>query len=215
LNQQRIIAMNSKPTGVEGVATSCPRCRKPSQPKDAPQVCEHCGKTFVLRAGHLLDESVTPPEPGGKEIKSKSSGVVMRKLAVVGPHGVAHGTLDPVTGYIPMDKQGITYEDIATIAVWRRLDWFTLIATVLFLVPLSSILVMGAFEEVGFLIFGLPVWALTAFALWRAIAVGARFMRVVGSRLVLELRYDAPVWRRKRFFREAMRRAGIENAFEP
>ena len=90
---------------------------------------------------------------------------------------------------------------------WGRL--LLAILTIIFLLPLSVAVAPLVAEGAGWLILIGPIWFLTIFCLLRATWIGAHYMRVCGSRMVLVMRYDAPIWRRKLFFAEALRRTGI------
>lgn len=102
-------------------ALTCPRCRAPAEPSTTVQSCSKCRRTFMLHAGARVNGSVVPPpvDPTLRRIKTRSAGMVLLKSNIVAPEGVLHGTLDPVTGMIPLDQSGVLFSDIYTIAVWR------------------------------------------------------------------------------------------------
>jgi hypothetical protein len=191
-------------------ATSCPKCgAAPVASAPATRRCARCGLLHTLYLGHASSPAVTPPPARPGELKSKSSGWLLRKVSVVGPGGIAHGTLDPVTGHIPMDTLGITWEDVLSITTWQRRDWLLFALTTVFILPLALLTSAGVIEGAGWLILAVPFVALTVFYYWRALGVGAWHMRVVGSRLWFSFRHDAPFYRRRRFLTEALSRAGI------
>lgn len=192
------------------LVTSCPRCEAPAQAAPGAQTCAHCKAPFVLVAGALLDEACVPPEAiPAKVVKVRSSGLLARSQGVVGPAGISHGTLDPITGRIPMDSLTIPWGDIYSIALWRRPDWVAFFATLLLLGPIVLGLLAGTFRAPILAVLSVPLLSLWIFLVVRAFRVGVQQMRVCGSRLVLKIRYDQPLWRRKRFVTDAFRRAGV------
>lgn len=197
------------PPRVPPLVTSCPRCEAPSQPRPAVQTCGHCKRSFLLVGGALLDGNVVPPMAAPGVIKVRASGTLQRTQGAVGPLGISHGTLDPITGHIPMDSLSIPWPDIYSIALWRRPDWLSFLVTTVLLGPVALGLVAATFGVPALAVLSVPVLAGFVYLVTRAFKVGAQFMRVCGSRLVLTIRYDQPAWRRKRFVRETFLRAGL------
>lgn len=190
-------------------ALACPRCAHACAPALGSQKCGGCGRSFFLFAGPRVEASRSPKLGDGRTYTSKSAGIFMRYQAEVQPRGFAHGPLDPITGYVPLDTTNIPFDEVGTIATWKRLDWVPLILTTIFMVPVSLLLIAGTLKEPAFAILGLLWWSLTGFLLWRAILVGACFMRVCSAKTTLRFRYDSPFWRRRTFFEQALLRSGI------
>jgi hypothetical protein len=69
-------------------------------------------------------------------IEVKSAGIVLMKRGVVAAEGVIGGSLDPIAGLVPMDSSGIRFPDIATVAVWRKIDVVRLVVALL--IPLHG-----------------------------------------------------------------------------
>ena len=63
-----------------------------------------------------------PTNPTAGSIKMRTSGFVTMQSSIVSPEGLLQGTLDPITGFIPMEQAGVPYWDIVSITVWRTLD---------------------------------------------------------------------------------------------
>ena len=71
---------------------------------------------------------------------------------------------------------------------------------------------LGISQSPVFLIFGLPLLLGTGWMFYRAIMIKAHMTRIVGGARTIEIRFDAPIWRRKKFHDELLRRAGISPA---
>lgn len=185
----------------------------PMVPADTPQTCKRCGKRCVLRCGAMLDRNVVPPpyDPSLPRIVVKFSTWVLLKRAEVAPEGVSEGTLDPVTGLVPMDKSGILYADIQTIAVYRKVDVARLIAALLLPTPLALLTLFAAISSraPAFLIVALPLMLISAYFLWRTAILRGHFVRVAGRWRTITIRFDSPLWRRRPFHDELMRRSGL------
>lgn len=192
-------------------ALTCPRCKAHATPAAAAQVCAGCGKTFALYAGHALEPSVLPPplDARAPRIKVKSAGLFLMSAGVVAPEGVSTGLLDPITGMIPLDTNGMSYVHIATIAVWRRVAVIEVLVASLFPTPIALLCLWGAFSAPGLLVLALPFVFLASMLFYRAIGRRANFVRVVGAGRAIEIRFDRPFWRRQAFHDELLRRAGI------
>ena len=193
---------------------SCPRCGAKASAQAQVQLCERCGRAFVLRAGARVDPEVRPPavDPRLPRVKTRSVGFVVATANILQPEGVTQGTLDPVTGLIPMDQSGILFTDIISIAIWRSLDVARLVLSAVLLLPLLLGLVYLDTRVPVSVIFTLPLVALIVFAFYRLIVIQRNHARVIGSHRILELQFDAPVWRRRRFHDELLRRAGISQS---
>lgn len=196
-------------------AFSCPRCGYAANPGPGPQTCQACRNAFALYAGAASDPSIVPPppHPALETIKVKSAGAWVYRFGVVEPLGIAEGTLDPVIAQMTVDRHGVAWPDVVSIAVWRKPDFVQLGVGMLIPLPLAlvgwvSVISAGAW----FLILALPFSALAAFMLYRALGRKKHFVRVVGRYGVLEIRFDQPGWRRKRFHAELLRRAGLRDA---
>ena len=175
-------------------------------------MCAQCGGAFTLRAGRLVDPAVVPPpaDPRAGNVKVTSAGIVLRKMGLVSALGVSEGVLDPVTGMIPIDEQGVAFGDIYTVAVWRKVDVIRLVVNVLIVLPLVVLFLwLGIAVHPILLVFGLPFDALLAFGIHGALVARANYARVVGAYRAVTVRFDRPMWRRRRFHDELLRRAGI------
>jgi hypothetical protein len=194
------------------VAFACPRCSAPASPSNAAQPCARCRGLFVLRAGARLDPSAVPPpfDPRLPRIIVKSAGIVLLKRGMVAPEGVSEGTLDPITGMIPMDQAGVLYPDIFTICVWRKIDVVRLVFALVIPVPISLyLLVMAVAVHPAFAIGAAPFVLSSAYMLYRAVGLKANMVRVAGGSRMITIRFDSPMWRRRRFHDELLRRAGL------
>ena len=190
---------------------SCPRCGAQASARAEVQQCSRCRRRFVLRAGARVDPEVRPPpiDPRLPRVKTRSAGVVVATANYLQPEGIVTGTLDPVTGMIPMDQTGILYSDIVSVAIWRSLDIVRLVISTLFLLPLlAGLIYLGACAPVS-LLFTFPVIALVVFAFYRLLVIRRNHARIVGGVRLLEVQFDSPAWRRRRFHDELLRRAGI------
>jgi hypothetical protein len=144
-----------------------------------------------------------PPNPAAPRIKSKSAAGALVEYAIVEAQGVAQGALDPITGFIPMDKNGVAFHDVATIAIWRRPDWVELIVGLLLPLPLGA----------GGIYLGLTRTPVSTPLL--AVVVGACFAQVAGRYRTIKLRFDRPLRRRLLFHDELLRRSGISPGAMP
>jgi hypothetical protein len=204
--------MTTSPAQAPASALTCPRCDRPATPSPEVQTCPGCQGAFTLRAGALLDPAVQPPVLDGKvpHVKVKAAGFVLMRMGVVDQHGVAEGPLDPIVGMVPLDKAGVAFGDIFTVAVWRRISVVPLVVSIVLLVPMMALLAYAALPKDPFLlVLGLPLDLLFAFVLYRTVVLKANLVRVVGSARTVRVRFDNPLWRRKKFHDELLRRAGI------
>jgi hypothetical protein len=175
-------------------------------------MCAQCRGVFTLRAGRLIDPAVVPPpwDPHARNVKVTSAGIVLRKMGLVSPLGVSEGVLDPVTGLIPMEESGVAFGDIYTVAVWRKVDVIRLIVNIVLVFPFVALFVfLGMALHPVLLVVGLPFDALLAFGLHGALVNKVNFARIVGAYRAVTVRFDRPMWRRRRFHDELLRRAGI------
>ena len=192
-------------------ALSCPRCGAAAQPSPDVQRCSSCGGAFVLRAGALVDPAVAPPSPDPRagQITVRWSAIITYRLATVDAQGVAEGMADPITGLVPLDKNGVAFPDIYTVAVWRKSEVARFV--VASLLPLAVVVpcVIASVEHPRFLVLAAPFLLLVLAFAYRAFAVRAQLARVVGRYRAITVRFDRPFWRRRRFHDQLMRRAGI------
>ena len=190
---------------------SCPRCKAAASAAVGIQTCGGCGQTFVLRAGVRVDPNVRVPpiDPTQKQIKTTSAGMFVRSANIVAPAGVMQGTLDPVTGMIPMDTSGVAYNDLVSIAVWRQLDVVRLVLLVIICGPLALGLALGTIAFLPAAIATVPLLALIVLGFYQTIVIRKNLARIVGSTRILVVQFDAPMWRRQRFHDEMLRRAGL------
>ncbi|MBI5478958.1 MAG: hypothetical protein HY906_08890 [Deltaproteobacteria bacterium] len=193
-------------------ALICPRCAAPAQPAAEVQRCSSCGGAFTLRAGALLDPTVRPPpvDPRAPRLKSRSASAFTYRIAAVEAHGVVEGMADPVTGAIPLEQTGVAWGDVFTVAVWRRLDIAQLVLALLFPVPVTLLSLWGVVTATPWwLLSALPFGLLAGIMLYRAFGVQVNRARVAGRHRTVTVRFDRPLWRRRRFHDELLRRAGI------
>ncbi len=194
---------------------TCPRCGAGATPSPTVQTCGLCKGAFTLRAGALLDPTTPPPpvDPRLPRVVVKSAGIVLMRQGVLAAEGVLEGTLDPFVALIPMDQAGIRYGDIVSVAVWRKIDVLRLVVALVIPVPLTLLLLYAAVASAAaFLIGALPFALISAYMLYRSLGLQAHMMRVAGSTRVLTIRFDSPLWRRRQFHDELLRRAGISSA---
>jgi len=196
---------------------SCPKCNNPASAQPAAQACGRCGVTFVLRAGARVDPNVRPPQidPTLKQIKTTSAGMFVRNANIVAPAGVMQGTLDPVTGLIPMDTSGVAYQDIVSVAVWREFDILRIVLMLIFVAPLALGMIWGTIAFPPVAIATVPLLALIGVGFYSTFAIKKNLARVVGSARILTLQFDSPMWRRIKFHDEMNRRAGLPPASIP
>lgn len=145
----------------------------------------------------------------------KSASVMTYRYGVLESLGVAEGQTDPVTGFIPMDKAGVAYPDVVSLAVWRKPDWVALVVALLVPVPFTLVMAVAAFSTPGFLFAALPFALLSAWMIYLAIGFQRSYVRVVGRYRTLEIRFDRPLLRRRKFHDELLRRCGLPPAAIP
>lgn len=196
-------------------AMSCPHCGRPSTPAAGPQSCEGCQGVFALYPGAASDPSIVPPPPNPalEIIQVRSAGAATYSFGAVEPYGVAEGMLDPVIAVGEVSRNGIAWSDIASIAIWRKLDIVELVIALLIPVPLALLFWFLVFATgAGFLALSVPFSALATFMIYRAVGRKKHFVRVVGRWGAIQIRFDRPGWKRKRFHSELLRRAGLRDA---
>lgn len=196
------------------IAGTCPKCGVPSSPKLQTQTCEKCGTPYVLRAGALMDRAVKVPpvDPSAKDLKLKAPGLMVMSQAMLKPNAIGFGALDPILGRFPMDEQGVRFDFLYSIALWRTVN----VAQALTFFVISLPVGLGAIAALATLsvpgtIFGLPFLALAAFHGWRVFGARATRVRVVGFKdRVLDMTFAGSVGKRQRFVDELFRRCGLE-----
>jgi hypothetical protein len=196
---------------------SCPRCGNQSPARAQIQLCARCQQPFVLRGGARTDPTVQPPAVDGRwpRIKTRSVGFVVATANILQPEGITQGTLDPVTGLIPMDQSGILFTDIISIAIWRSLDIARLVLSAVLLIPMLCGLVYLGVRFPLSLPFTVPLDALIVFAFYRLLVIRRNHARIVSTYRTLDVQFDTPFWRRQRFHDELLRRAGISQTSIP
>ena len=196
---------------------SCPSCFAPASAAPTPQICGACGLAFVLRAGSRVDPTIQPPayNPHLPSIKMRSAGYVVMQSSIVAPEGVLQGSLDPITGRIPVDQSGVPFGDIVSIAVWRKLDVVRLVLLTLFLLPITLGLLALSITVPAALLAAVPIGLLTGVSYYHVIAVRRNYARVTGGARVVQLQFDTPMRRRRAFHSELMRRAGLPESVIP
>jgi hypothetical protein len=137
------------------------------------------------------------------------------RLGIVDAKGVAEGQTDPVIGMIPIDQSGVAYHDILSIAVWRKPDIVKLVVALLVPLPIASLCFWAALDEARCLYIGLPFALLGAWMIYSALRIQKSFVRVAGRNRTINLRFDTPLRKRRRFHDELLRRAGLPPAVIP
>lgn len=192
-------------------ALQCPRCGAGATPADGVQRCA-CRQRFVLRAGAFLDRSVVPPapDPAAETVVVKSS-ATLRHYGRLDPDAVAEGTLDPVFARLPMTTTKLSYRAIYTIAVWKQTAWRSLLAILLVPAPFTWALfaLWRSAPGPGLLGLALAMAALTLGSLGSVLFIPSHYVRVVGAKDTLVIRFDRPLFRRQKFHDELLRRAGV------
>lgn len=192
-------------------AVSCPLCQSPAQPGHGAQRCTQCNGQFALHAGTLLDQAVSPPTLDHRlpRIKVKSAGLLTYRMGLLEPQGVVEGTLDPVTGAIPMDSVGVLYADIFTVAIWRKVDVGRIVLAVLVPLLLAAMFATGLASSPWFALPTLFFLAIFGVMFYASVFVKKNFVRVAGRNRLFTIRFDRPIWKRRSFHDELLRRAGI------
>jgi hypothetical protein len=197
-------------------AMTCPRCGAAASFALEPQRCASCNGTFALYPGRLSDSSVVPPpfDASARTIRVKSAGLVLLKMGEVTPHGIAEGTLDPVTGMLPMDQSGVLFGDVKSIAVWRNVDVTRIVAALILPMPIALVLIFATIAGAPWpvLVIGLVFAAITAAMLRRAIAIGINRMRVAGAYRTITVRFDTMWNDPAKFHGEVLRRSGLPSS---
>ncbi|MBI5546339.1 MAG: hypothetical protein HY901_20825, partial [Deltaproteobacteria bacterium] len=118
-----------------------------------------------------------------------------------------------------MTDDKVAYRAVYSVAVWRRISVAT--AVLLFLVPVPLLLLalvslfMSGEPTLVLIFFVAPMATLAAWGAWDAFGIRANWARVVSTKGELRIRFDSPLWRRRRFLRELLRRCGISPAEIP
>jgi hypothetical protein len=193
---------------------SCPRCDAPSTPSRAVQTCARCGGAFTLHAGAAHDPSIVLPPPNAivPIVKVRSAGLATHHFGVIEPLGVAEGELDPIIASVALDKSGVAWGDVVSIAVWRKPDWVELAVAIVLAAPFSLGLLAGSFALPGLLVVSLPLTLLTGWMIYRALKIQKNYARIVGRYRTITIRFDRPGRRRRLFHGELLRRAGLPDA---
>ena len=193
-------------------ALTCPRCGASIAPSYEFSPCPACGGINLLLLGRASDGRIQPQATlRDPPIRVKSAGMVLMKQGEVGPYGVSEGTLDPVTGMIPLDQSGVGWNDIRSIAVWRKVDVIGVVAATILPLPaaLFCIWIGIAIPSAIPAAIGLPFLLIALYMYYRAIVIRAHWVRVVGLYRTITIRFDRPGRRRNAFYGELLRRAGI------
>ena len=200
------------PTPAFDPAMTCPRCGAPATPSYEFGPCKACAGVIVLLLGRAVDGRIQPQATlNDPPIRVKSAGLVLMKQGEVGPYGVSEGTLDPVTGMIPMDQSGVGWNDIRSIAVWRKVDVMSVVAATMLPLPMGllCIAIAIAIPSAVPAAFGLPFLFIAGYMYYRAIVIRAHWVRIAGVYRTITIRFDRPGRRRHAFYSELLRRAGV------
>jgi len=193
-------------------ALTCPKCKAKVESKTDVQTCK-CGLRFALHAGPMLDSSlvVASTGPVADIVRVKSDGAFVRHFGQLDAMCVQEGAFDPVIGHIQLDGTKIAYKAVYSLAFWRTLPIATLIASILLLLPFTLLCLVWFFStlDAAALIFAVPMTLLAVWVGYQVIGVRAHWVRVVGPKTRLVIRYDRPGRRRRRFHDELLRRCGI------
>lgn len=194
---------------------TCPGCGDFATPKAGAQVCPRCQRRFTLTAGPALDPAAVPraPNPMTTQLFVRWSIVVTYRVGRLDPLGITSGTLDPVAGIASLDEVAIGFQDVCSIAVWRRVAWTEVVAGCLVPLPVALFFLYcavsvaakapGGAAVLGLL--GLLFGVLAAFMLRRGLVVGRRYARVVGRWRELTVRFE----KNPSFYDELFRRCGL------
>lgn len=198
------------------VASTCPKCGAPARLGASAQRCEQCGLSFVLRGGALMDPAVTPVrEEGGKELKSKSPGLMMAEQTVLNADAIGAGTLDPIVGRFTVDTKSVRFEHLYSVAAWRALNVAQVVTFVIVSAPMGLIslfftgllLVKG---NPGGLLCSLPMFAIAAFHTYSVFVARTTRLRVVGFKdRTLDLSLTGSTGKQRAFLQTFFRRAGL------
>lgn len=197
-------------------ASTCPKCGAPAAFGATARRCETCGLAFVLRGGALMDTSVSPVrEEGGKELRSKSSGLVMAEQSVLTLDAIGAGTLDPIVGRFTVDTKSVRFEHLYSVAVWRTISAMQWVSFLLVSLPMALIslffsglaLVKG---EPGALICSLPMLAVAGFHINSVFGSRTTRLRVIGFKdRTLDLSLTGRLKTQREFVETFFRRAGL------
>lgn len=197
-------------------ATTCPKCEAPAQYGSATQTCAKCGLVFVLRAGALVDHTITPVrDEGGKELKSKSAGLIMAEQTLLTLDSIGAGTLDPIVGRFAVDSKSVRFEHLYSVAAWRALNVAQLVALVIITAPMGllGLVVTGATllkGEPGGLLCTLPFVLIAAYHAYSVLIARTTRLRVIGFKdRTLELTVTGRRSKQREFVDTLFRRAGL------
>ena len=127
--------------------------------------------------------------------------------AAVEPYGISYRAKDPIIGLADTSVALVPYDQVATIAVRRRIDWGRLIAGIVF-APLPITLLVGAVANAMFLLFAIPLALLSGWAIWIGVIRQLHVMRLCGFGCSIEIFFDGSKKRRTLFMAETLRRIG-------
>ncbi len=191
-------------------AQVCPWCQQgPASLEQVAQKCGTCGKRFRFHAGCGLDPSVVPSGTFGRLLSSRCSTLISYKRGDIGNEGITLSDLDPVLGLSPSHGETVFYDELVSLTTWNRRGKMMLAIGLIFFAPIALFMLLVMIAEPESAWFGIPWWIITVGLIWRALSPGASYMRVCSAGQTLQFRFDVPVWRRRRFYREALLRAGI------
>lgn len=158
-----------------------------------------------------MDASVVPPpfDPTLPVVRVKWASTFTYKFGELQPHGVGTGDNDPILGMIAMDSSGVLFPDIVYVAFWRKLGWLEAVLATFTLLPITLALSAATIRSPAVSLATLPFAALTAWVYYQAFVIRHQWVRVVGRYRTIEIRFDRPLWRRKRFYAELLRRTGL------
>ncbi|MBI5545101.1 MAG: hypothetical protein HY901_14515, partial [Deltaproteobacteria bacterium] len=152
-----------------------------------------------------------PPELDSPLILVRTAGGFVRRFGQLDAEGIQAGLLDPVTGRIRIAAERIAFRGIYSLAIWRAIAWAQALALMLIALPLTLVVLRELFLSPSPLLYllAIPMTATTCLALALTFGVRAHYLRVVGARAQLTIRFDGPFYRRRRFHEQLLRRCGL------
>jgi hypothetical protein len=162
-----------------------------------------------------MDRAVVPPayDPSRRTIIVKWPGVVLMQRADLEAEGVKAGDLDPIIGLAVLSATGVRYPEILSLTTWKRMDWVRLVVAIIVPTPIFVAFLALAIKAPAafpvFLAISAFFGACAAWLVYTGAIVQKNMVRVAGTTRTITIRFDRPIWRRRRFHDELFYRAGI------